>query len=415
VSCADGEAVHRSTRLLTFGSHGKIATRAEEQMSVISEIHTWNRGREIQRLRLKYAIMETDAFSFFRGTAHLFFRDWPLDTALDDAPLVWICGDLHLENFGSFNGDDGRAYFDVNDFDEAALAPASWDLARFLTSLHLAEELRDVAGLPAAFLEGYRETTGRGVPVSVVETDAAKPIRALLQKTAARSRKDLLDKRTEGKPRTFPRDSTGTAEQDAIARYLEMLPLDKETLSHFLEDFARTQTNPSQFELVDAARRVAGTGSLGLGRFAILVTGEGAPDGHFILDLKQEAVSAAALYGPPQPDWPNDATRIATVRRWTQPHPPMLFDAVRFRGKTWLIRELQPNEDRVKLSKYIDKPKALKALLAGMGRVTASMHLRGCAKQGAASVAALRRWAEISWTDVIGSYAEDYATNHNNS
>jgi Uncharacterized protein conserved in bacteria (DUF2252) len=142
---------------------------------------------------------------------------------------------------------------------------------------------------------------------------------------------------------------------------------------------------------------------------AILVSGEGAPDGHFILDLKQEAVSAAALYGPPQPDWPNDATRIATVRRWTQPHPPMLFDAVRFRGKTWLLRELQPTEDRVKLSKYVDDPKALKALLTGMGRVTASMHLRDCAKQGAASVSALRRWAEISWTDVIESYAEDYA------
>jgi uncharacterized protein (DUF2252 family) len=378
-------------------------------MGVVSEIHAWNRGRELQRLRLKYAEMETDAFSFFRGTAHLFFRDWPLDTALDDAPLVWVCGDLHLENFGSFHGDDGRAYFDVNDFDEAALAPASWDLARLLTSLHLAEKLPDVAGLAAAFLDGYLETARRGVPVSVVETDAAKPIRALLEKTTARSRKELLDKRTEGTPRAFPRHSTGTAKRDAKARYLELLPVDKETIVRFLEDFARTQTDPSQFELIDAARRVAGTGSLGLGRFAILVTGEGAPDGHFILDLKQEAVSAAALYGPPQPDWPNEATRIATVRRWTQPHPPMLFDAVRFRGKTWLIRELQPIEDRVKLSKYTDHPKALKALLAGMGRVTASMHLRGCAKQGAASVAALRRWAEIPWTGVIGRYAEDYA------
>ena len=103
-------------------------------MSVVSEIHSWNRGRELQRLRLKYGKMETDAFSFFRGTAHLFYRDWPLDTALDDAPLVWACGDLHLENFSAFRGDDGRAYFDVNDFDEAALATASWDLARLLTA-----------------------------------------------------------------------------------------------------------------------------------------------------------------------------------------------------------------------------------------------------------------------------------------
>ena len=87
----------------------------------------------------------------------------------------------------------------------------------------------------------------------------------------------------------------------------------------------------------------------------------------------------------------------------------MLFDAVRFRGKAWLIRELQPTEDQVKLSNYADDRRALKALLGGMGRVTASLHLRGCAKQGAASVATLRRWAEMPWTRVIGRYAEDYA------
>jgi uncharacterized protein (DUF2252 family) len=378
-------------------------------MNIVSEIHAWNRGRELERLRLKYAAMERDAFSFLRGTAHLFYRDWPLDTALDDAPALWICGDLHLENFGSFRGDDGRPYFDVNDFDEVALAPASWDLARLLTSLHLADAVSDAAGLGAAFLDAYRETARSGVPLSIVETDAAKPIRALLEKTGARSRKDLLDKRTAGKPRAFPRDATDTPKQAAKARYLELLPLDEETVARFLEDFARTQADPSQFDLVDTARRVAGTGSLGLGRFAILVTGEGAPNDHFILDLKQEAVSAAALYGPPQPDWPNDATRIATVRRWTQPHPPKLFDAVRFRGKTWLIRELQPTEDRVKLEKYADDAKALKALLAGMGRVTASMHLRGCAKEGAASVAALRRWADVAWTGVVEDYAKAYA------
>src|SRR5262252_3773817 len=39
---------------------------------------------ELQRLRLKYAKMETDAFCFFRGTAHLFFRDWPLDTRSEE-------------------------------------------------------------------------------------------------------------------------------------------------------------------------------------------------------------------------------------------------------------------------------------------------------------------------------------------
>jgi uncharacterized protein (DUF2252 family) len=378
---------------------------------VVAEIHAWNRGRELDRLRLKYAAMEASPFAFYRGTCHLFYRDWPLDTGLDDAPLVWICGDLHLENFGSFRGDDERAYFDVNDFDEVALAPASWDLARLLTSIRLAEPVTDPDALTAAFLDGYRTTAKSGVPLSVAETDEAKPIRRLLEKTATRGRKELLDKRTTiaRDRRAFPRDVLGARKSSGKARYLELLPLDRASIDDFLDDFARGQSDPAQFTLVDAARRVAGTGSLGLGRFGIVVEGEGSPDGNFILDLKQEAPSAPALYGPPQPPWPNEATRIATVRRWVQPHPPILFDAVRFRGKHWLIRELQPTEDRVKLVKYADDPRALKALLAGMGRVTAAMHLRGCAKQGSAPVGAVRRWADRSWTEAMAAYAEDYA------
>ena len=45
---------------------------------------------------------------------------------------------MHLENFGSFKGDNRLAYFDLNDFDEGILAPASWDIARMLTSLRVA-------------------------------------------------------------------------------------------------------------------------------------------------------------------------------------------------------------------------------------------------------------------------------------
>ena len=82
--------------------------------------------------------MRRSPFRFFRGTAHLFYDDWPASSPLDKSPLTWACGDLHLENFGSYKGENGLAYFDINDFDEAALAPASRDLARFATSTLLA-------------------------------------------------------------------------------------------------------------------------------------------------------------------------------------------------------------------------------------------------------------------------------------
>lgn len=68
-------------------------------------------------------------------------------------PYVWVTGDLHLENVESSRGDNRLVYFDVNDFDEAALELATWEVARFVTSVHLAAaalELSAAAAHPAS-------------------------------------------------------------------------------------------------------------------------------------------------------------------------------------------------------------------------------------------------------------------------
>src|SRR5436305_1962370 len=105
--------------------------------NVVERIETFNQGRDTQRLQIKYCNMRRDAFTFFRGSCHLFYEDWPTETPLNEAPYVWVCGDLHLENFGSYKSDNRLVYFDINDFDEGLLAPCTWDLTRFLTSLIL--------------------------------------------------------------------------------------------------------------------------------------------------------------------------------------------------------------------------------------------------------------------------------------
>lgn len=70
---------------------------------VVARIEAFNAGREPERLALKYRAMAKSPFAFFRGTAHLFWEDLSKSrSALPDSPLVWTCGDLHLENFGSF-------------------------------------------------------------------------------------------------------------------------------------------------------------------------------------------------------------------------------------------------------------------------------------------------------------------------
>ncbi len=104
---------------------------------LLRRIEIYNRGREPERLAIKYARMRSSAFVFLRGTAHLFYEDWPRRSPLNDAPKAWICGDLHLENFGGYTAADGQPHFDVSDFDEAARAPVTWELARLCVSLSL--------------------------------------------------------------------------------------------------------------------------------------------------------------------------------------------------------------------------------------------------------------------------------------
>src|SRR5262249_38599631 len=97
----------------------------------------YNAGRERERLALKYERLRQSPFSFLRGTCHLFYERLAQDERLVASPAAWLCGDLHLENFGSYKGDNRLVYFDINDFDEACLGPLALDLVRLLASLRV--------------------------------------------------------------------------------------------------------------------------------------------------------------------------------------------------------------------------------------------------------------------------------------
>jgi uncharacterized protein (DUF2252 family) len=135
---------------------------------VVARIAGFNAGREPERLALKYRAMCASAFSFFRGTAHLFWEDAREQRgSIPDSPHVWACGDLHLENFGSYRGANGLAYFDLNDFDEAALAPATWELARIVTSIYVAApsltlDRSAATMLATSFLSSYQAALADG-------------------------------------------------------------------------------------------------------------------------------------------------------------------------------------------------------------------------------------------------------------
>ena len=72
-------------------------------------------------------------FAFYRGTAGLMALDLGRDP--HSGILVAACGDAHISNFGFYASPERQLVFDLNDFDEAAVAPWEWDVKRLIASV----------------------------------------------------------------------------------------------------------------------------------------------------------------------------------------------------------------------------------------------------------------------------------------
>ena len=139
-------------------------------MSEVTEkILAFNQDRLPEMVQMKYRFMKENMYRFYRGTCHLFMEDMSVQTQVPPGPLTWISGDLHLENFGSFRSDNDQVYFDLNDFDEAILAPATWEIARLLTSIFIAFETLGIEEkraqkMATLFVRSYSATLKKGKP-----------------------------------------------------------------------------------------------------------------------------------------------------------------------------------------------------------------------------------------------------------
>jgi uncharacterized protein (DUF2252 family) len=111
--------------------------------------------------------MAESLFPFRRATFYRWARQWPRVCAdLAHAPVVLAVGDLHVENFGTWSGNEGRLIWGVNDVDEAYPLAYTNDLVRLATSAllaiaagHLAVTSHDACG---TVLTGYTEGLRQG-------------------------------------------------------------------------------------------------------------------------------------------------------------------------------------------------------------------------------------------------------------
>lgn len=366
-------------------------------VDVVESIRSYNAGRESERLQRKYAAMRRDPFTFLRGTCHRFYAQLPAAKVLSKAPPTWVCGDLHLENFGSYKGDNRLVYFDLNDFDEAALAPCTWELVRLLTSVQIgADSLKlkpaQAQALCHLFLDAYRTALCSGKARWIERDIAEGMVGDLLHGLRGRLRPHFLDSRTErkGKRRALRTDGE---------KGLPVTRKQRDQVAALIEEIAAHEANPAFYRVLDVARRIAGTGSLGIDRYVILIEGKGSPDGNYLLDLKEATSSSLAPHLKlAQPNWHSEAERIVAVQRRMQAISPAFLRAVNMGRKSYVLRGLQPTQDRVALNEWNGKLERLEGVLQIMGQLVAWTHLRSSGRDGSATADELiafgekRRW-----------------------
>ncbi|MFJ3583928.1 DUF2252 domain-containing protein [Streptomyces sp. NPDC090127] len=350
--------------------------------------------------RVKFRKMAGSAFAFYRGTACLFYADLEAESAgqasgnehsgpyLDERTgRVWIHGDLHAENFGTYMDANGRLIFNVNDFDEAYVGPFTWDLKRLSASLALIgytkalgdEQITDLVRIYAA---AYRErihalATGAKddeVPSFTLDT-AEGPLLAALRVARSLTRFGLLDSMTE--IREFERrfsSGGGSIELDAATRYKVLAAFDG-----YLETLPESSlTRPDSYRVKDVVgRRGIGIGSAGLPSYNILLEGNSdALENDVVIYMKQAqtpAVSRHVTDAAVREYFQHEGHRTVISQRALQAHADPWLGWTELDGSGQLVAEISPYAVDLDWSD-IDDLDEIAATVADLGRATATMH-----------------------------------------
>ncbi|GAA3205627.1 DUF2252 domain-containing protein [Actinocorallia longicatena] len=363
--------------------------RQAELVEVLVEAFAPLMERSPAEFRRRFRKMASDPFAFYRGSAPIFYADIVHDTdpwADERTGSVWIQGDLHAQNFGTYMNDDGVFMFDVNDFDEAYLGSFDWDVKRLVASLALmawskAISDADITRMIETYVRAYVDQVRfyvRSEPDeqwALTLDSASGHVREVLIEAISSTRVDLLKRHTvvEGHERRM-QDRPGIRRLDdaeramveaAYAAYLETIPHDKRfgSLTYKIKDVV----GASGF----------GIGSAGLTAYNILVEGQTqALENDVILSLKQGNVAAPSrvVTDPRVASYfKHHGHRTALSRRALQANTDPWLGYTEINGVGFVVQELSPYEADLDWSS-LTEPDDMLQLLDDLGRATAKIH-----------------------------------------
>lgn len=410
--------------------------------------------------RTKHARMAASPFRFYRGACQLFYRDLKdgvvtLPEALRAPPLTRIQGDCHAANFGYLTEDGShgdRVVWCPNDYDDAAMGPAAWDLLRFTASLHLAADVcRDHLGARAyateedraafdgltapddsdsraaamAFLQAYAKTCKAVVKDPDSRDDAlgkvpkGHALRPLYKKARARTcggkkfgRKSSLAKLATVAP---GKDGGETMAFDQASPKIKGVDA---ALAAEIRHAFRPYVDDA---VLDVARRLgAGTGSIDVDRFYLLVGPEGVSamtsaimELHHVVEVKQQRPASLLRHFPDlSPVNRLDPAHLTVdCQRHMQRRPDLVLDEVVWREAHWLVRSRHHARVGADPELFLakDPGRTMVEVAAACGRTLALAHARGDRRSTRFEAAMADALRDKTTTTALLDAAEGYA------
>ncbi|MCE7004268.1 DUF2252 domain-containing protein [Kibdelosporangium philippinense] len=342
--------------------------------------------------RRKFRKMAASPFAFYRGSACLFYADMTGRYAATDfldseTSRVWIHGDLHAENFGTYMNGSGRLVFNVNDFDEAYVGPFSWDLKRLSASVALigyAKALSDkvitdlVTRFATAYLTELRAIVAGGEEAigSITLDNANGVLLRVLQRARLNTRVELLADQT-----TLDNYERRFADGDGVFRIDEDT---KQAVLASFENYLGTLPHPATTlqsvatQVKDVVlRKGVGIGSAGLPSYNLLLEGHTeALENDVVIYMKQAQVPAVARHisdASVQGYFKHQGHRTVESQRALQAHADQWLGYTEFNGIGQIVAEVSPYAADLDWSD-VNEPEELSGVIGDLGRAVARMH-----------------------------------------
>ena len=395
--------------------------RSDEIVSVLADAFGDLIEADSRAFRRKFRKMAASPFAFYRGSAPLFYADvvrledpW----ADERTSRVWIQGDLHAENFGTYMDAAGILVFDVNDFDEAYVGHFTWDLRRMAASLALlgfAKALSDeaiermIACYGRAYVEQVRAfATGahdREFRLTLENTDGV--LHEVLMRARLETRVGLLNASTsvEGAERHFSlgsgvrrlEDDERSAVEEAYEGYLDTIPEVK-------------RQHSVSYSVKDVVGRAGfGIGSAGLPAFSLLVEGRTqALENDVVLSMKQGNVAAPSRVVSDrevEEYFEHQGHRTAVSQRALQAHADPWLGWCALGGVGQVVKEVSPYEADIDWDQVSDLDEIM-SLLEHLGQATAKVH---CVSDSGSDQALVDFQTEAAIMDAVDGREDDFA------